>query len=484
MSQYEADVIIVAAGPTGLAAAVSAVEAGAKVLVFEKGSTTGGTGNMGMGPLGVESRIQKLGQKTVRKEDAFKKFMEYVHWRADGKLVSAYLEKAKTTIDWLEQMGVQFVDAAPYFPGGEPTWHIVKPETGQPGPMAAATMYKIMTERAKELGVQILLQSPVKKLIKKGDSVVGVMAEDASGAKVEASAKAVIVCTGGFGDNPQMMKKYLGYEYGKDMFNFRIPGIVGDGIKMAWQVGAIEAPMNIEMIYGIPAAELEPALAMAFAQPNLMVNYQGERFMDEGIMFNTTFTGNALSFQKDKTGFIVFDSTIKKHMETIGFDHTSLVFPVLKPEDIDALIQHAFEAKVDCIYVADSLDELAQKTGVNAENLKNTVEEYNRYCAQGYDEEFNKDRELLKALKEPKYYAARQNCSGYGTVGGIKINHKAEVLAKNWEKIPGLYAGGTDANTIYGDSYPFILPGNTMGFAINTGRIAGENAAAYAKSSG
>ena len=71
----------------------------------------------------------------------------------------------------------------------------------------------------------------------------------------------------------------------------------------------------------------------------------------------------------------------------------------------------------------------------------------------------------------------------YGSLGGIKINYKTEVLNKNWEKIPGLYAAGTDACSIYGDTYVFILPGNTMGFALNSGRIAGENAAAYAQSS-
>jgi fumarate reductase flavoprotein subunit len=199
-------------------------------------------------------------------------------------------------------------------------------------------------------------------------------------------------------------------------------------------------------------------------------------------MYNTTFTGNAISFQKDKTGFVIFDNTIKNHMETVGFDHASLVFPILKAENIDGLMQAAADAKIDCVYSADSLDELAEKTGIDPEGLKKTVEEYNRYCSQGYDEEFHKDRRLLKPLTEPKYYAAKNNCSGYGTLGGIKINHKAEVLDKNWNKIPGLYAGGTDANSIYGDSYPFILPGNTMGFAINSGRIAGENAAEYAKS--
>ena len=481
MSQYEADVIVVSAGPCGLSAAISAAQAGAKVIAFEKGSTTGGAGNMGMGPFAVESDIQKLGQKGPSKDKAFKMFMDYVHWRTDGKLVRAYMDKSTSTISWLQEMGVEFVDAAAYFPGGEATWHIVKPETGKPGPMAAATMYKIMTEKAKELGVQIFLQTPVKKVIKKGDSVVGVAAEDASGAKIEATAKAVIIATGGFGDNPQMIKKYTGYEWGKDMHNFRIPGLAGDGIKMAWQAGAMPTDMNIEMIYNIPA-EVEPPIMMMFEQPHLMVNLQGERFLDEGIMYNTTFTGNAISFQKDRTAYIIFDDTIKTHMETVGFDHASLVFPMLRVPNIEEMLKGAIAGGIDVLHIADSLDDLAEQTGIDAQALKNTVEEYNRFCAQGYDEEFNKEHRLLRPLKAPKYFAAKLLPSGYGTLGGIKINHKTEVLDKNWKQIPGLYAGGTDANALYGDSYPFILPGNTMGFAINSGRIAGENAAKYAKS--
>ena len=81
----------------------------------------------------------------------------------------------------------------------------------------------------------------------------------------------------------------------------------------------------------------------------------------------------------------------------------------------------------------------------------------------------------------PRYYACRHMPSAYGSLGGIKINHKTEVLDKNWPVISGLYAAGTDACTIFGDSYVFVLPGNTMGFALNCGRIAGENGAAFLK---
>ena len=466
MIKMEADVIVVAAGASGLAASVSAAQQGAKVLTFEKGSTTGGTGNMGMGPFGVESRIQRLKQHGPTRDEAFKVFMDYTHWRVDAQLVRAYIDKAATTIDWLEKLGVEFVEAATYFPGGAFTWHIIKPATGQPGPMAAATMMKILTERAKELGVQILLQSPVKKVLRQDDKIVGVIAEDKSGEQIQASAKAVIIATGGFGDNPDMIK---------------IPGMAGDGIRMAWEAGAAPTEINMEIIYMMPG-EFDPALGEVFRQPHLMVNLLGERFMNEAIMPNTTFTGNAIARQKNRTGYLIFDESIKNRMETVGLDELSVVFPFTKAENFDSLLKAHLDKGFKEIVTADSIEELAAKTGIDAAGLKRTVEEYNSYCEKGFDPVFNKKHELLRPVKAPKFYAGRFLPGAYGSLGGIKINHRTEVLSKDWKQIPGLYAAGTDACTIYGDSYVFVLPGNTMGFALNTGRIAGENAVEYMKS--
>jgi fumarate reductase flavoprotein subunit len=483
MNQLEADIVVVAAGASGLPAAITAARSGAKVIVFEKGSTTGGTGNMGMGPFGVESRLQRLKQVGLTKDEAFKIFMDYTHWRVDAQLVRAHIDKAATTIDWLEKLGVEFVEPATYFPGGNYTWHLVKPATGQPGPMASGTMMKILTDRAKELGVKILLQTPVKKILKQGDRITGVMAEDKSGEPIQAKAKAVIIGTGGFGDNPDMIKKYTGFEWGKDLFSFRIPGMVGDGIRMAWEVGAAPTEITMEIIYGMPG-EWDPRLHETFRQPHLMVNLLGERFFNEEIMPNTTFTGNAIARQKNRTAFLIFDENIKKHMETVGYDFLSVVFPFTKVDNLDALLKEAFDKGYKDVFVADSLEELASKAGIDLDGLKKTVEQYNKFCEKGHDDVFNKSYKYLRPIKTSRFYAARHLPGAYGTLGGIKINHKTEVLTKDWKKIPGLYAVGTDACTIYGDSYVFILPGNTMGFAINTGRIAGENAAEYVKSTG
>ncbi len=149
--------------------------------------------------------------------------------------------------------------------------------------------------------------------------------------------------------------------------------------------------------------------------------------------------------------------------------------------NLDDELNKALAQGYENIFVTDSLEELARKTGINPERLLKTVEEYNRAC-ETRDELFYKSYKYLKAIKQPKFYAGRFFPSGYGSLGGIKINYKTEVLTKEYNVISGLYAAGTDACTIYGDSYVFILPGNTMGFALNSGRIAGENASAYVKS--
>lgn len=484
MTKLETDVVVIAAGVSGLSACNAAVEKGVKVIALEKASVTGGTGNMGMGPFGIESPIQRLKQMGPTKEEAFKAMMHYTHYQVDARLVSAYFDKATTTIEWLQNMGVEFVDALPYFPGGWPTWHIVAPG----GEGCARNLYRILTEKAKEKGVEILLQTPVKKIIKQGGKITGVVGEDRNGEKVEVACKAAIVATGGFGDNPQLIKKFTGFQWGVDMQSFRIPGLAGDGLKMAWEVGAYQTEMKMEMIFLPPEGEgtddinpVDPELMEAFRQPNYFSNIMGERFMDESMIPNSTFTGNAITAQKNRCAFNIFDEGIRKAMED-RYEEIHYVFPFMRLERFDELIKKSKDVGYKYVYVADSLEDLAAQTGIDAKGLKAGIEEYNSFCERGYDPVFHKRRKSLRPLKTPKYYAMKFLPGAYGSLGGIKINYRAEVLDKEWNPIPGLYGAGTDANTIYGDSYPFILPGNTMGWALNSGRMAGESAAEYAKS--
>ena len=149
--------------------------------------------------------------------------------------------------------------------------------------------------------------------------------------------------------------------------------------------------------------------------------------------------------------------------------------------NLDADIRKAIEEKKPYIFVANSLDELAEKMGLDHAALLKTVEEYNRFCEKGHDDQFGKDRVYLRPVKTSPFYAIKVYTGCLGTLGGIKINEKTEVLDKNENVIPGLYAAGNDAGGMYGDSYDVIASGTSSGFALTSGRIAGESILSYLK---
>jgi len=297
----------------------------------------------------------------------------------------------------------------------------------------------------------------------KDGKVAGVLATDKDGNEIEITCKAAIICTGGAGCNPKLIKDETGYKHGEDMFNFAIPGIMGDGLRMAWETGADKLPGSVGNIMG---------------QPNLLVNLQGKRVMNEDHMQNATYLSNVVSHQKGRVCISIVDSSIAKYYMRNGVDNVSMVRPNPDVSDFADAIKMAKENGNEGLYIADSIEELAEKAGIDVDNLVDTVEEYNDFC-DSVDEEFFKDKRYLRPITKAPFYGARIRPGGYGTVGGIRINENCEACDKEFEPVPGLYAAGADACNIYDDSYMFLLPGNSMGFAVNTGRIAGMSAAEY-----
>ncbi len=478
MKTYETEIVVIAAGPAGLCAAVQAAEDGASVIVCEKAPTVGGAANMGMGPLGIGTKYQKQQMIEVSLEKAFTMFMEYTHYNVDARLVRRYFGQSAETIEWLEEKGVEFEGAYRYFPKSEATWHIVKSNAGI-GPRAASFMNKALYAQAMELGVTFLLETPAKKILMENGRVSGVLAADQNGEEVRISCRAAIVATGGAGCNPQMIKEETGLEFGKTVFNFAIPGITGDGLRMAWEAGADRLPVRIEMAASIEGAdELPGSVANIFQQPNLLVNRHGKRVMNEEQMQNATYLSNVAAHQKGKVCFSIVDTSIVKYYMRNGVDNVSLVRTNPDVSDFLDGIKYAKEQGNTSVFEADTVEELAEKMGIDPEALADTVDEYNDYCGS-VDEEFFKDKKYLKPLRKGPYYGARVRPGGYGTVGGIRINENCEACDSECEPVPGLYAAGADACNIYDDSYMFLLPGNSMGFAVNTGRIAGMSAAEY-----
>ncbi len=511
--KMEADVVVVAAGMSGLAAATQAQESlnatgGGSVIAFEKSGTTGGAANMGMAFLAVESQLQKETMTNdFTKDEAFNFFMEYTHWRSDAKLVRRWFNMSASTVEWVQNMGVEFLGVYKYFKDSHCTQHMVKvPGTTKPTERGASVMIKAMTDYALEQGVNFQFNTAIKELIQ-GDKgqIIGVRGVKEDGTEVECMCSAVIVATGGMGNNVDMIEKYMGWKWGEDMFTFRIPGIDGDGMKMVWAAGGKKAPVNMEVTYNTPGTtDVFKTLSEVMRQPNLLVNLDGKRFFNEEHMDNTTYTGNSLLLQKKHCAFSIIDAKIVDYYKEHGLDYITyhhniktmdkwehekaLYFAgeksaaensVFASEDKDVSYGENIERN---FWECQSLEEVAEVTGINLANLKKTIEEYNSMCngfANGYDWQFTKDHRFLKPITTAPYYVARHYPSGYGSLGGIQVNENMEVLNNDLDPIPGLYSCGCDSATVFADSYCFYNPGSTMSYALNSGRIAAMESVKY-----
>jgi fumarate reductase flavoprotein subunit len=474
----EVDIVVIGSGVSGLAAAVTAAEGGAKVIVFEKERSLGGTSNFFDGIFAVESDMQRDRYITYDRDQAFKNIMEYSHWRANPRLVRAFVDESGGTISWLQKQGVEFIDATINMPEAPRTYHVVK---GQ-----GAAVVKALAVSAKEKGVDLRLGTSVKKITKQGDRITGVIAEG-DGEDIQVTAKAVIIASGGYANNKEWIKKYSGFDLGVNVIPVGNVDKMGEGIRMAWEVGAAEEGMGVLELFRVgpaPGEEfaMKNQIEFVAAQPDLWVNSKGERFCDEGIAFYDTSVGNANARYKEGYTYSLFDESIKKILiengidRGIGMDNP----PGTRPIDFDKDLGIAFEKGTKEIFVADSIKELAEKMGVDPAVLKATVDEYNGFCEKGHDDLFAKDPKYLRPLKGPKFYAVKARTIFLGTLGGIKINYKTEVVDKKEKVIPGLYAVGFDAGGMWGDSYSIRhSSGASAGFAVNSGRIAGRNALKY-----
>jgi fumarate reductase flavoprotein subunit len=471
----DADVVVIGSGASGLAAALTAAEGGAKVIVFEKQRTPGGTTNFFEGMFAVESKMQREHYIEYGRDDAFKSIMEYSHWRSNPRLVRAIVNESAGTIAWLEQQGVEFSGVTINMPKAPRTYHVVKG--------AGLAVIKTLVIKAKEKGIDLRLGAPVKRLVKEGGRIAGVLVEGESG-DVRVNAKAVVIASGGYANNKEWIKKYTGFDLGTNLLPVGNVDKFGDGIRMAWEAGAAEEGVGVLELYraGPITTEIGGQIEWPTVQPDLWVNPRGERFCDEGVAFYDTSVGNVNAKYKEGYTFSLFDDSIKQRLMEKGIDKSVNLHTLSgsKPLNFDKELQILFEKGNTDVCVADTIEELAGKMGVDPAVLRNTIEEYNRFCEQKHDDLFAKDPKYLRPLKGPRYYAVKAHTIFLGTMGGIKINHNAEAIDKKDNVIPGLYAAGFDAGGMYGDSYHVsVASGGSVGFAFNSGRIAGKNVLKY-----
>ena len=480
MEKRSTDIVVIGAGVSGLVAGLAAAEGGARVTLLEKRNSPGGTLNHPGGSAGffaVESRMQRRRYNPLTRDMAFKTIMEFSHWKANPRLARSLVDRSAQTVEWLQERGVEFTDESPVgmFTGSHFTQHFVKG--------GGAALLKVLLEKSNERGVQIILEASAQRITKESERIGAVVAADGSGKSMQVSAKAVIIATGGYGNNKEMIRKYTGFDLGQDLFVARDVGLTGDGLRMAWDLGAAEEGLGILILNftipgpGVAGTELD----VIKRQPYLLINRHGRRFCDETVVTNWPYGGNAIAKQKGRTAFLIFDGNTVKYMEQEGLDHGNVTthVPSSRLVNFDGRVRSVIDAGNTNVFIAESLKDLADQMGVPPKALEETVKEYNRFCEKGHDDLFAKNPKFLQPVREPNFYAFRMVPFFLSTLGGIKINEKMEVLSKEEEVIPGLYATGNDSAGLYGDTYDLWLPATAFGFAINSGRIAAENALNY-----
>jgi fumarate reductase flavoprotein subunit len=471
------DVVVVGSGVSGLAAALTAAEGGAKVIVFEKQRSLGGTSNFFHGIFAAESDMQRARFITYSRDEAFKNIMEYSHWRANPRLVRAIVNESAETITWLQRQGVEFIDAINNMLDAPRTYHVVKG--------GGEAVVKELVIRNKEKGVNIKLSAPVKGILKAGDCIDGILVEE-NGEETRVNAKVIVIASGGYANNKEWIKKYAGFDLDINLIPVGNVDKTGDGIRMAFEIGADNEGLGVLELFRVgpmgPEFAMKSNIEYAVVQPDLWVDSQAERYCDESIGFYETSIGNASARQKGGSTYSIFDSSIVKRLMENGIDKSHGVDfpPGSRILDLERDLARVLENRSTEVFKADSIPGLAEKIKVDPVRLQATVDEYNRFCEKGHDELFAKDPKYLRPINGPQFYAVRARTVFLGTLGGIKINQKTEVIDKKERTIPGLYAVGFDAGGIYGDSYCIRdASGLSAGFAINSGRIAGRNALGY-----
>jgi fumarate reductase flavoprotein subunit len=199
--------------------------------------------------------------------------------------------------------------------------------------------------------------------------------------------------------------------------------------------------------------------------------------MDESLKTDHVTTANILARQREKCAVLIFDEDTRRQMEK-ALDYIYFIFPAEKLDDVEGDMRNAIDLGNRHVFVADTLEDLAHQADIDPAELQRTVDAYNDCCKKGHDDQFAKNPKFLRPVKRGRFYGLRTYCSSYGTVGGIKVNGRTEVLTETLDVIPGLYAAGDIiVGEIFGD--PPILGLTTLDFALTSGRIAGKTVLEY-----
>ena len=441
----DTDVVIIGAGGAGMTAAINTAQAGKDVILLEKmpyagGNTTKATGGMNAAEThyqaeqGIDDSVEQFVEDT----------MEGGHNINDKDLVTTLAENSAEAIDWLDSIGAPLPKVS--FSGGATNARIHAPEDGSG---VGAYLVTSLLKKMDELDINVMYDTKATSLISKDGTVTGVKAESKD-TEYTINAKAVILATGGFGNNEDMIVQYR-----KDLkgtVTTSAPGITGDGIVMAEDVGA--DLVDIEQIQLHPTVEQKTSMLITESVRGdgaILVNQDGKRFTDE--LLTRDVVSAAELEQPGSYAYIIFDQRLRDGLKAIE-----------KYVSTGITVQ------------GDTIEELAEKIDVDPATLAETLKNWNQYVADQNDPDFGRTTGMDQDLSQAPFYAIKIAPGIHHTMGGVHIDTDAQVIDKDGNPIPGLFAAGEVVGGVHGGNR---LGGNAVADIVVFGKIASESAVEY-----
>lgn len=464
-----ADIAIVGAGAAGQTAAIRASQLGKKVILLEKMPFAGGAAAVNGGTVVIQgSKIQKdAGVKDDSPEIMTEDYIKNGHGLNDKRMLDLYVHNVGSMIDWATtDGGMQLNTKAGFTNEAEHS----KPRVMRwvDGAQGATRNFKASVEKS---GAKVMLGTPVEEITLNNGAVTGVKAKGNDGVLYTIKAPAVILTTGGFGANKDMLTGNL-----KNALYYGVKSSNGDGHRMAMKIGAKTQMMDLGKIYP-NGMEVAPGIAKSTIWSNkaafednsgIMVNRAGKRVISE------LDTNHNIKNEEVKQGGKLF---ILMDQKTYDAFLTKLNITGISKGDMDNWL--AQDGKGYPIVVkADSIPAVAKKAGVNGAELQKTVARYNTFVKNGKDEEFNRPAKFMKtqvSLTGP-YYIVEQQPRFATTMGGVVTDRTLNVVNKQDKPIKGLFAAGELVGGAMGDDSP---PGGNMAWAMTSGKLAAESAVKF-----
>lgn len=455
------DVVVVGAGGAGLSAAVTAHDAGARVLLVECGREVGGSTRLSGG---VYYAAGTSVQRSLGIEDSpdamYEYYMTLNQWRVEPALARRLADEAAAGLEWLIELGVDFPKQALYCSGVEsvPRGHSAR---GNGASIAAA-----LEQARRARSIDLALATRVDRLLVEGDRVTGI---SSNGQEVRAAA--VVVTTGGFGQNPYFLAKFYpeATAAGDWVWSISAPGARGDGIALGEAAGAAVVGHNRGLLLTTPGFHKQ--LEVYVPGWLVYVNREGRRFVNETAAY-AVMAG--VVKEQGGVAYAIFDEASRAQAEPDPVYADAFAAGALPLNWVNTVL--AEMADRGRVIRADTLAEIAERAGIHPGGLAGTVAKYNADVARGTDTAFFKDPKVLRPISQPPFYAVEVRPAIVAlTSTGLRIDADTHVLDENERVIPGLYAAGETTGGVLGDRY--VGGGNSIANAISFGRVAGRVAA-------